>query len=139
LAFFLGVASFYLALVALKPDDDEDPIVKNQYKFLLKATDKLRDEIMYFYDPTSIQSLISTGFFPSMRLLTNYVTLVKNFLKENYFILTENEKEQEKNFVIKYALRSFPVSTMAASYMPMFMPDMAKELGIKMQSQSGIR
>ena len=139
LAFFLGVASFYLALVALKPDDDEDPIVKNQYKFLLKATDKLRDEIMYFYDPTSIQNLISTGFFPSMRLLTNYVTLVKNFLKENYYILTENEKEQEKNFVIKYALRSFPVSTMAASYMPMFMPDMAKDLGIKMQSQSGIR
>ena len=42
------------------PDDDEDPRVKNQYKFILRAADKLRDEIAYFYDPTSISGLVSS-------------------------------------------------------------------------------
>ena len=63
--FMLFLYGILLALKAVPPDDDEDPRVKNQYKFMLRVVDKVKDEVLYFYDPTSVQGLISTGFFPS--------------------------------------------------------------------------
>jgi hypothetical protein len=135
--FMLTLYGLFLGLKANAPDDDEDETVKNQYKFLLKASDKLKDEILYFYDPTSITSLVSSGIFPSISHITNYKTLVKNFMIENYAIAVGDEKLQEKNYVIKYLLRSFPVTSQAQGMLPMFFPDLAKDLGIKAQSQSG--
>ena len=135
--FMLTLYGLFLGLKANAPDDDEDETVKNQYKFLLKASDKLKDEILYFYDPTSITSLVSSGIFPSIGHITNYKTLVKNFMTENYAIAVGDEKLQEKNYVVKYLLRSFPVTSQAQGMLPMFFPDLAKDLGIKAQSQSG--
>lgn len=135
--FMLTLYGLFLGLKANAPDDDEDVRVKNQYKFLLKASDKLKDEILYFYDPTSITNLVSTGIFPSISHITNYKTLVKNFLTENYAIAVGDEELQEKTYVIKYLLRSFPVTSQAQGMLPMFFPDVAKDLGIKAQSQSG--
>jgi hypothetical protein len=126
-----------MGLKANAPDDDEDPRVKNQYKFILRAADKLRDEIAYFYDPTSISGLVSSGIFPSMSLITNFEKLVKNFALENYYIATGQEDKAEKNFVIKYLLRTFPITSQAQGMLPMFYPDLAKDLGIKAQAQSG--
>ena len=137
--FLLTLISLFLALKAYEPDDDEDPVVKNQYKFLLRATDKLRDELMYFYDPTSIQGLISRGIFPSMTLITNYTKLINNFSKEMYGMAIGDEEMQKKAYPVKYLMKTFPVLNVGQSYIPMFLPDLAKDLGIKVQSQSGIR
>jgi hypothetical protein len=137
----LVYASLFALSLGLKalPDDDDDPIVKNQYKFLLKATDKFKDELGYFYNPANLTGLVSTGIFPSYGLIKNYETLVKNFMKENYALATGDKELEDKNFVIKYWMRSFPVTNQAASLLPMFYPNLAKDLGIKMQSQYGIR
>jgi hypothetical protein len=124
-------------LKAGEPDEDEDPRVRNAYKFAIKAADKLRDELLYFYDPTSVVGLISQGFFPSMSLLTNFATLLTNFGKENYALFTGDEKAAKKNYVIKYLLKSFPITSQASSLLPMFYPDVAKDLGMKPQSQYG--
>jgi hypothetical protein len=128
-----------LAFKALAPDDDEDPIVKNQYKFLLKATDKFKDELGYFYNPTSLTDLVSKGIFPAMGLLENYKKVLTNFLIENYALATGDDETLEKNQVIKYLMKSFPISSQAAGLLPMFYPEVAKDLGIKMQGQYGIR
>jgi hypothetical protein len=135
--FLLSLFALFMGLKANAPDDDEDPRVKNQYKFILRAADKLRDEIAYFYDPTSISGLVSSGIFPSMSLITNFEKLVKNFALENYYIATGQEDKAEKNFVIKYLLRTFPITSQAQGMLPMFYPDLAKDLGIKAQAQSG--
>jgi hypothetical protein len=137
--FYASLFALYLGIKALPPDDDEDPIVKNQYKFMLKAVDKFKDEIGYFYDPTSIQGLISTGFFPSVGLIDNFRKGVKNFIVENYALATGNEELAEQNKVIKYWMRSFPVLSQGVSILPMFSPELAKDLGIKMQSNYGMR
>jgi len=137
----LSLISLLAGLKAMAPDDDEDAIVKNQYKFLLKATDKLTDELMYFYKPTTPIDLIGGkgGIFPSIGLLKNYGKFFTNFLSENYGIITDNEEIQDDATPIKYLMKSFPISSQAAGYLPMFYPDLAKDLGIKMQSQYGIR
>jgi hypothetical protein len=136
--FYATLFAITLGLKAL-PDDDDDEIVKNQYKFLLKATDKFKDELGYFYNPTSLTQLVSTGIFPSIGLIKNYTTAGKNFLIENYALATGNKELEDKNYVIKYWMRSFPLTSQAAGLLPMFYPDLAKDLGIKMQSQYGIR
>jgi hypothetical protein len=136
--FYATLFAITLGLKAL-PDDDDDEIVKNQYKFMLKATDKFKDELGYFYNPTSLTQLVSTGIFPSIGLIKNYTTAGKNFLIENYALATGNKELEDKNYVIKYWMRSFPLTSQAAGLLPMFYPDLAKDLGIKMQSQYGIR
>ena len=141
LIILLGLISLLAGLKAAAPDDDEDVLVKNQYKFLLKATDKLTDELMYFYKPTTPLDLISGkgGIFPSIGLLDNYKKFATNFLAENYGIITDNEEMQDDATPIKYLMKSFPIASQAAGYLPMFYPSLAKDLGIKMQSQYGIR
>ena len=137
--FYAGLWALFLGLKAMAPDDDEDPIVKNQWKFMLKATDKFKDEIGYFYNPTSLTNLVSQGAFPAIGLVTNYEKGVVNFLKESYGLATGDDELVEKNNVIKYWMKTNPITNQAAGMLPMFYPDMAKDLGIKMQSQSGIR
>lgn len=136
--FYATLFAITLGLKAL-PDDDDDEIVKNQYKFLLKATDKFKDELGYFYNPTSLTQLVSTGIFPSIGLIKNYTSAVNNFLVENYAIATGNKELEDKNYVIKYWMKSFPITSQGAGLLPMFYPELAKDLGIRMQSQYGIR
>jgi hypothetical protein len=139
LIILLSLMSLLAGLKAMAPDKDEDPVVRNQYKYLLKATDKLTDELSYFYDPSSPFNLISKGAFPSLSLLENYSKFITNFVKENYGIIIGDEEIQDDAKPIKYLMKSFPISSQAAGLLPMFYPDIAKDLGIKMQSQYGMR
>jgi hypothetical protein len=137
--FYAALWAIFLGLKAMAPDDDEDPMVKNQWKFALKATDKFKDELGYFYDPTSLTGLVSTGIFPSIGLINNYRKAVGNFLTENYALAVGDEELAEENKVIKYWLKSFPILSQGAGMLPMFYPDLAKDLGIKIQSNYGMR
>jgi hypothetical protein len=137
--FYATLFALSLAAKALLPDDDEDPMVKNQAKFILKATDKFKDEIGYFYNPTSILSLASQGLFPSLSLIDNYKKVFLNSISELYGLVVQDDELVEDNQVIKYLMRSFPISNQFASYLPMFYPELAKDLGIRMQGQYGIR
>ncbi len=136
------LASVFMLIALLKanePDDDEDPLVKNRYKFYMKATDKFKGELMYFYDPTSGIDLISQGIFPSAALITNFGKLISNFRKEMWALGTGDEELADKTYVIKYLMKSFPFSNQMTGLLPMFYPALAKDLGIKVQSNYGIR
>lgn len=136
---FVALLGIYFGLKANMPDEDEDPVVRNRWKFMLKATDKFSDEIAYFYNPTNIVKLVSTGIFPSLGLIENYKKTLVNFGKEMYGLAIGDEELVEKNYVIKYAMKSFPITTQGAALLPLFSPETAKDLGIRMPSQSGIR
>ena len=139
LIILLSLTSLLLGLTAVAPDDDEEVIVKNQYKFLLKATDKLKDELMYFYDPTTPFDLLGKGILPSLGLLENYTKFTKQFALENFGLIIGDEEMQDDAKPIKYLMKSFPILNQSAGYLPMFYPELAKDLGIKMQGQYGIR
>jgi hypothetical protein len=133
--FYAGLFALMLGLKAMAPDDDEDPLVKNRYRFLMKATDKFRDELGYFYNPASLTGLVSSGVFPAMGLLKSYTSAVEHFGVEMFALATGDEKTAKKNYVVKYWMKSFPVLNQMAGLMPLFYENMAKDLGIKMQSQ----
>jgi hypothetical protein len=138
LLFYASLFAMFALLNANAPDDDEKDTAKNQWKFVLKATDKLKDEIGYFYNPMNLTQLLKGGF-PMVSLLNNYEKFIVNFGKEMYGIAFENEEYVEKNNVIKYLMKSFPVSNQALSLLPMFSPELAKDLGVKMQGQYGVK
>lgn len=136
LMFMLTIYALYLGLKANAPEDDEDAMVKNQYKFMLRAADKVKDELAYFYDPTSLTSLVSSGIFPSTSYLNNLKKLIVNFNTEMFGLAVGDEELVEKTKVIKYLMKTFPVANQAAGMLPMFYPELAKDLGIKAQSQA---
>jgi hypothetical protein len=134
----LIIFAMVAALKAYLPDD-EDERVKNQYKFVVKAADKLKDELLYFWNPSSAASLLKSGIFPSLSLIENGSKAIFNFLTEMFALTTGNEKLEEDTKVIKYIMRTFPISSQMVGYTPMFFPDLAKDLGIQMQSNYGVR
>lgn len=136
---FVTLLGIYFGLKANMPDEDEDPLVRNRWKFMLKMTDKFTDEIAYFYNPTNIFNLVSQGVFPSLGLIENYKKTVVNFGKEMYGITVGDEELVEKNQVVKYLMKSFPITSQGAQLLPLFSPELSKDLGIRMPAQSGIR
>jgi hypothetical protein len=136
--FFLTMIGLFLALQANAPDDDEDPAVRNQYRFMLRAVDKLRDEISYFYNPANLLSLASGGIFPSIGIFTNFGNVFFDFLQETFGLVLDNEEWVEDAKPIKYLMKQFPVSNQIVQYLPLFVPEVAKDLGIKTQSESGL-
>ena len=127
------------SLKANAPDKDEDEMVKNQYRFMTRTADKFKDELAYFYDPTSLTGLVSQGVFPSIAFITNFEKAVSKFLVENWAIATGNEKLEKDTKVIKYWMKTFPFTSQMLGYLPMFYPEAAKDLGVKVQSNYGIR
>jgi hypothetical protein len=139
LVILLSLIAILSGLKAAAPDDDEEAIVKNQWKFYVKATDKLTDELMYFYDPTTPFDLLGKGAVPALGLLENYVKFTKEFALENFGMIVGDEEIQDDAKPIKYLMKAFPIANQASGYLPMFYPDLAKDLGIKMQGQYGMR
>jgi len=137
--FLCTILSLIVGLKVYTPDKDEDPHIKNSYAFMLKAIDKFQNELSYFYDPTSITQLVGKGIFPSITLIENFSKFTKNFFIENWAIGTGNEDLEKSNKVIKYLMKSFPFTNQMIGYLPMMYPQMAKDLGVVMQSNYGIR
>lgn len=130
--------ALFFALKANAPDDDEDVRVKNTYKYMLRAADKFTDELFYFYDPRNINALLSGGIFPSIKLITDFETLMANFLKYNYGLITGADDGELKNIhMVKYLIKEFPGTYQISQYLPMVLPELSKELGINPQSTSG--
>jgi len=138
LTVMLSLVGMVLALKAYSPPDDEDPAVKSQYRFMVRAIDKFKDELSYFYDPSSFTGLLSTGF-PAMTLVGNIERSFTHFFIENWAIATGNEKLEKSNQVIKYWMKTFPIANQMVGYLPMFYPELAKDMGVKIQSNYGIR
>ena len=136
------LTTMFILVAALKanmPDDEEDASTKARYRFMVKAADKFKDELAYFYDPTSFQNLVSSGIFPSLGLVDNFKKGTVNFFKENWALATGDDEAVEEIKVIKYWLKTFPFTNQMAGYLPMFYPELAKDLGLRVQSNYGIR
>lgn len=139
LMFLASLAALTFAMAAFAPDDDEDPLVKNQYNYARRLADKIFSEVAYFYNPTSLLNLVGSGPFPAMSLLNNAFKGLTNIFVELYGLGIGDEELVKDTKVIKYLMRTFPFANQMVGYLPLFYPDMAKDLGIRVQSNYGIR
>ena len=134
--FYLTLSALIIGAKAVEPDDDEDRSSKNRYKYLLRVMDKVRDEVAYFYNPTSFLGLTTSGIFPAISYLENFKKLFLNFGTEMYALGVGDEELAKKTQVVKYALKGFPIASQVDAMLLMFYPDIAKDLGMKAQSEA---
>lgn len=135
-AFYLTLTSIFVMLGYMEPGEDEDRAVRNRYKYLMRAVDKVRDEIAFFYDPTQFLSFTTSGIFPAASYLNNIRKAIFNTFNELYAIGIGDEKEQDKNYVLKYYMRGIPIVSQMDAILLAFYPEVAKDLGMKPQSQA---
>ena len=143
LMMYLALTALFFGARALAPDDDDDDLMaKNQHKYLVRVIDKVRDEVAYFYNPMGLINLSKGGVFPALSgVVTPGKTLI-NMLNEMYGLTLGdgkgvNGKSIDENYVIKYGLKSLPItSTLADSILLLFFPDVAKDLGMRAQSEA---
>ena len=142
LMLYIALTALFFGARALAPDDDDDKYAKNQHKFLMRIIDKVRDEVAYFYNPMGLINLSKGGVFPALSGVVTPGKALINMLNEMYGLsmgdgVGLNGKPIDENYVIKYGLKSLPVtSTLADTILLLFFPDVAKDLGMKAQSEA---
>lgn len=134
--FYLAVMGVYLAAKALPPDKDEDPEVKSSYRFMLRAVDKLSDEVGFFYNPLSFQQILNGSIFPSLGVVTDGARVIEHFGGYMFDLTFDREEALKTDHPLKFLMKTFPIANQLSGYLPMFFPDMAKSLGIQVSAQS---
>lgn len=125
------------AKIAAPPDDEEDPIVKNQYKYVLKMVNKISDEISFYYNPLTLETMTKGSILPSLGLLTRAEKVIEHTLRYGYGEFADDEKVIKDAHPLKYFLDFIPgPSQFNKEILPLIDPELAKELGIRVTSQS---
>ena len=65
----LSVMTIFLAAKISNPDDDKDKLAKNRYSYLVKLLHKISDEVAFYYNPLSFESITTGSVVPSLNLL----------------------------------------------------------------------
>jgi hypothetical protein len=143
LMMYIALTALFFGARALAPDDDDDDLYsKNQHKYLMRVIDKVRDEVAYFYNPMGLINLSKGGVFPALSGVVTPGKALINMLNEMYGLSMGdgkgiNGKSIDENYVIKYGLKSLPItSTLADTILLLFFPDVAKDLGMRAQSEA---
>lgn len=137
--FYTVLMSLYFAVKANTPDKDADLYEKNYHKFMVRALDKFSDEVGFFFNPFSLQQILNGSVFPSMGVLTNMAYLVQSAGQELYGITFGDEDVLKKAHLMKRAMKNIPGASSFSNLLPLFDPQLAKDWGIQMSSQSRLK
>jgi hypothetical protein len=137
LGLLFGLMLLLIASKIAAPDDDDDDLTINRYKWWAKAISKTADEIAFYYNPTSFESITTGSIFPALTMLTQVEKGVKNLVKEVYGEYIDDEELVEEAHPIKYFLNIVPgVSQFQTEVLPYIDPELAKEMGIRVSAES---
>jgi hypothetical protein len=137
LGLLLSVMALALTAAVLAPDDDEDQLTKNRYKYFLKIINKTSDEISFYYNPLSFEQVTNGSLLPQLGLLTKALKLINAVSVEGYAWAADDEELMDKNHTIKYIFDPIVgLSQVERDIIPLLYPDLAKELGIITTSQA---
>lgn len=133
----IGVLGLLLAARAAVPDDEEDLLAQNRYKFWAKASNKIADEILFYYNPMSFEGMTKGSVLPSLSLLTKGERFLEALLKESAGTITDDEDLIKKGHPVKSFLDMIPfASQFQSEILPIIDPELAKELGIRVTAES---
>jgi hypothetical protein len=68
LGLLLSVMALAWSAAVLAPDDDDDQLTKNRYKYFLKIINKTSDEISFYYNPLSFEQVTNGSLLPQLGL-----------------------------------------------------------------------
>jgi hypothetical protein len=134
---FGTLALMIAAKIAIPPEEEEDPLIKNRYKYILKGINKVTDEIGFYYNPLSTEAITRGSIIPALGLLTKTEKIIEHVLREGYGMATDNEDIIEKAHPTKYFLNVIPGAyQFQRDALPLVNPELAKELGVRVSAES---
>ncbi len=139
----LGILVSMIAIVTtilplFKPDDDEEQEVRNRFKFASRLVDKVKDEVWFYYNPVGLQQILNGSIFPALGIFTDAARVIESTMTEIYGVSVDEELT-EKNYALKNLMKALPLTKELTYYIAMFDAELAKELGIKISSQSRMK
>lgn len=111
LLILLSLVGIVVGAKLAAPPDDETDFHKNQYKFWAKAINKISDELWFYYNPTSTESITRGSIFPSLGLLSKSEKFIRAFKDWGMGGITGDEEAQDKAHPLKYFLNMMPVAS----------------------------
>lgn len=136
----ISVMGLVIAAKAAEPPEDADELTRNRYKFWAKAINKISDELKFYYDPRSFESITKGSIMPAVGLISKSAQLIDNLQREVTGYAINDEKMMEKAHPIKYFLNLMPVGyQFQTEVLPYIDPELAKSLGIRVTTESRIR
>ena len=102
-----------------------------------KAINKVTDEITFYYNPVSFQGMTTGSIMPSLSLLSKVEKLFTNVGKEATGYILDDEEMMKAAHPYKYFMNLVPIGAqLQTEVLPYIYPEFAKEIGIKVSSQS---
>lgn len=132
-----GLMSILIAMRANAPDPDEDPHLKGAYRWALRGLDKLTDELAFMYTPSSATDILNGSVFPAASVLLDFQKFFTTVIKKLFWTVVGNEEEADQEKILKHVARSLPITKEIIQYVAMFNNDMAREYGIRMNTNYG--
>lgn len=136
LGLLLSITLVVLGAMSAIPPEDEDPATANKYKFYIKVLSKARDELSFYYNPLSFESVTKGSVVPSLGIGIKIQKIFTDLERETRGQLTGDEALMEKAHPIKRFLDIIPgPSQFQQEILPIISPELAKDLGIRVTAE----
>jgi hypothetical protein len=137
LGLLFSVIGVVIAAKAAIPPEDEDPVTANKYKYYIKLMSKIEDELSFYYNPASFDSITRGSIVPSFGLLVKAGKAVNDLRKEVEGTITGDDQLTEKAYPVRRFLDLIPgPSQFQNELLPLIDPELAKEMGIRVTSEA---
>jgi len=137
LGLLLGLMGMLLAAKAARPPKDATLAEKNNYKFWMKLVNKTVEEVSFYYNPVSANSMTKGSIIPALGLLDKVARIFDSLADEGYGRITNDQELLDKTHPTKQFLNIIPVgSQIFTEVMPYLTPDLYKEMGGTVTAES---
>lgn len=121
------VAAMFFGFAAMQPPDDES---KGAYKYAYKVMDKIKNEMLFFYNPFDLAKVADGSIFPAVGVAKDMLSLSTEATKSFKAHAFGTEEEQNKVHFVKKFAAAFPLTYQVAPFVVVFNEEAAKELGM---------
>jgi hypothetical protein len=139
-ALLFGTLAMVFAAAAAEPPEDATDEEKNRYKWYSKMINKISDEVSFYYNPISFESITKGSLLPSVGLLSKGLKIVQQVGSEGIGEAIGDEEMMKEAHGLKYTLNIIPgLSQIQSEILPYLYPELAKEMGVRVTGESRAR
>ena len=114
-----------------EPPEDLTRAERNMYNSLFKQFNKISDEIIFFYDPTTFASISKGNVLPALSLITSVSKAFGHLSMETYGRFINDKDMIEENHPVKYFMNIIPgLYQYQTDIEPHLFPEYSKEKGV---------
>jgi hypothetical protein len=136
LALLFSMFSMFVFMKANAPDDDDDPRTKGFWKWTTRTSDRIQQELSFFYSPTTIAQIGNGSLFPSLGFLVDMQKIVNHVSTQAFGFAVQNEEVQDSAQPLKYIFRAFPITKEGLTWLAILNKDIADSMDVKLSTQA---